>query len=249
MSVLDDMRYRCSRQGPIGRHWYQDPYDDGKICGSHWVNEYPPVDQRMIDEVLEHDKNCKVYIPDAELPADEEFNDRMAEKFTALMNKSKSSEVVDEFIKKNSRYYTMETEINGERYVVIPMKCSLYEDFKKEAAKASAKLNCNYDIIEYEDENVNDGHKVYSFYPHSDSHLLRSTQNGDPINEITKFCSMFRDYVKVIDKDTVEKCISDAVNAVTQLKELADSEYVARIKEYAEKCNDEQRESAVAKQS
>lgn len=30
MSVLDDMRYKCSRQGPIGKHWYQDPYDDGE---------------------------------------------------------------------------------------------------------------------------------------------------------------------------------------------------------------------------
>lgn len=243
MSVLDDMRYRCSIQGPIGKHWYQDPYDDGKVCGSRWINEYPPVDPRMIDAVLERDKDCKPYIQDAELPADEKFNDEMAEKFTALMNKSKNSEVVDEFIKKNSHYYTMETEINGERYVVIPMKYSLYDDFKKEATKASAKLNCNYDIVEYEDENGSGGHKVYSFYPHGDSHLLRSTQSGNPINEITKFCSMFRDYAKVIDKETVEKCISDAINAVTRLKELADSEYVARIREYTEKCSCEQHES------
>lgn len=243
MNVLDYVRSKYSRQRPIGQHWYHDPYDDGKICGSGWVYEYPPVDAKMIEEIIARDKDCKPYIPDAELPADEKFNDEMAEKFTALMSKSKNSEVVDEFIKKNSHYYTMETEINGKRYVVIPMKYSLYEDFKKEAARAGNVLHCNYDIVEHKSKDDNDGRSVYSFYPHSDSQLIRLTQIGDPIDGFIRFCDKLRDYAKVIDKDTVEKCISDAVNAVTRLKELADSEYVARIKEYAEKCNDEQHES------
>lgn len=43
------------------KYYYNDPYDDGKFCGSGWRYEYPPMDPKLIDAILERDKNCKLH--------------------------------------------------------------------------------------------------------------------------------------------------------------------------------------------
>ena len=46
------------------KYYYKDPYDDGKICGSGWRYEYPPMDPKLIDAILVRDKNYKQYDPE-----------------------------------------------------------------------------------------------------------------------------------------------------------------------------------------
>lgn len=79
--------------------WYHDPYADGYQNASGWHKEYPPVDTKLIDAILERDKDCKEYIPDSESEADNKFNHEMEKKFTDLMGRAKDT-AVDEYRKK-----------------------------------------------------------------------------------------------------------------------------------------------------
>lgn len=93
-------RYNLNPPKPL-KYYYKDPYDDGKICGSGWRYEYPPMDPKLIDAILERDKDCKEYIPDCDYEPDEKFNQEMEKKFTDLMNRAKDT-AVEEYRKNNS---------------------------------------------------------------------------------------------------------------------------------------------------
>lgn len=71
------------------KYYYRDPYDDGKFCCSGWHYEYPPMDPKLIDAILERDKDCKEYIPDCDCEVDEKFNQEMEKRFTDLMSRAK----------------------------------------------------------------------------------------------------------------------------------------------------------------
>lgn len=82
------------------KYYYNDPYDDGKYCGSGWRYEYPPMDSKLIDAILERDKDCKEYIPDCDCEIDEKFNQEMEKRFTDLMSRAKDT-ALEEYRKKN----------------------------------------------------------------------------------------------------------------------------------------------------
>lgn len=75
------------------KYYYNDPYDDGKYCGSGWHYEYPPMDPKLIDAILERDKDCKEYIPDCDYETDEKFNQEMEKRFTDLMSRAKDAAI------------------------------------------------------------------------------------------------------------------------------------------------------------
>ena len=117
------------------KYYYNDPYDDGKFCGSGWRYEYPPVDPKLIDATLERDKDCKEYIPDSESYTDEKFNQEMEKRFTDLMSRAKDT-AVDEYRKNNSHLYSMVTEYNYDKITVIPESLSTLSEFKEICEKA-----------------------------------------------------------------------------------------------------------------
>lgn len=96
------------------RYWYDDPYKDGYQNSSGWCYEYPPVDPKLIDAILERDKNCKPYDSEKDSTEikDEKFCDKLAERFIALM-KHAGNDAVEEYRKKNSHLFSMVTEYRG----------------------------------------------------------------------------------------------------------------------------------------
>lgn len=101
-------RYNLNPPKPT-KYYYKDPYDDGKTRCSGWCYKNPHVDPKLIDAILERDKDCKEYIPDSDI--DEKFNQEMEKKFTALMNRAKNT-AVKEDRKNNMHVYSAVTENN-----------------------------------------------------------------------------------------------------------------------------------------
>jgi hypothetical protein len=229
----------CIPQKPIV-YYYNDPYDDGKYCGSGWRYEYPPVDPKLIDALIERDKNCKPYIADDEIGVsedDEKFNAEMEKRFTDLMNRgNKTNSAIEEYRKKNQHLYSMSTKVNGEYLTVIPMQSMTEIEFKEKASSACETLQLNnYRIYQHVSENDKDGHEIFKSFPFRSSCISDADKNA--CDNVIRFCNKFEKYAKNVDKDLLNKTLNEARHAVTALKLLAEADYLNRIKEYSQKSN------------
>ena len=132
--------------------YYQDPYRDGYQDASGYFVKYPPMDPKLIDAILERDKDCKEYIPDCDCDVDEKFNQEMEKKFTDLMSRAKDT-VIEEYRKKNSHLYSMVTENHYNKITVIPMSLSTLCDFKEKCNRVSFEIGLkNFYVYEHKDK-------------------------------------------------------------------------------------------------
>lgn len=221
-------------------YYYNDPYDDGKFCGSGWVYEYPPVSSRLIDAILERDKNCRPYDleKDSTEIKDEKFCDELAERFTSLMKRADESghTAVDEYRKKNSHLFSMVTEYRGEKITVIPMKNITKCEFEKECEKASSRLGlANYSICVHKDEN-DSGREIFTHFPLCNRKGL-TFHEETAISDLLSFCEYFSKYSGEEDDSEFREYVSgvcdEVKTALGKLKLLATADYLQRIKNYA----------------
>lgn len=238
IKIIND--YNVNPPQPI-KYYYNDPYDDGKYCGSGWVYEYPPVSSRLIDAILERDKNCKPYITDNELGVSEEdakFNAEMEKRFTDLMNRAKEStdSAVEKYRKKNQRLYSMSTKVNGEYLTIIPMQLMTEIEFKEKASAASETLQLNnYHIYLHLNEDDKEGCEIFKSFPLRSSNISDADKHA--FDNVIKFCDKFEKYAKNVDKDLLNKTLNETRYAIATLKVLADVDYINRIKEYSQQGN------------
>ena len=210
------------------KYYYNDPYDDGKYCGSGWVYEYPPMDPKLIDAILERDKNCKQYDPEKDSTEikDERFCDELAERFTSLMKRASESEhtAVEEYRKNNSHLYSM---------VMITKS-----EFEEECEKASSRLGlANYSIYAHKDES-DDGREIFKSLPVCNRKGLNSNEEN-AIYTLLSFCEYFSKYSDEDDskyKEYVSGVCDEVKASLGKLKLLVTADYLQRIKNYAEKC-------------
>ena len=217
-------------------YYYHDPYDDGKYCGSGWRYEYPPVSGALIDAILERDKNCKPYISDDEIGISEEdakFNTEMEKRFTELMSRgNKSNSVVEEYRKKNQHLYSMSTKVNGVYLTVIPMQPMTEVEFKEKASSVCNTLQLNnYHIYLHEDESDKDGYEIFKSFPFCSSYISDVDKNA--FDNVIRFCDKFEKYANNVDKDLLNKTLSEVRRSMSTLKVSADVDYINRIKEYS----------------
>lgn len=217
-------------------HYYNDPYDDGKYCGSGWVYEYPPIDSRLIDALIECDKNCKPYVTDDELCVNEEdakFNAEMEKRFTDLMNRgNKANSAIEEYRKKNQHLYSMSTKVNDEYITVIPMQSMTEVEFKEKASSACETLQLNnYHVYQHLNDSDKDGNEIFKSFPLRSSNIDDADKHA--FGNVIKFCDKFEKYAKNVDKDLLSKTLNETRHAIAVLKVLADIDYINRIKEYS----------------
>lgn len=223
-------------------YYYNDPYDDDKYCGSGWCYEYPPVNSKLIDAILERDKNCKPYDSEKDSTEikDEKFCDELAKQFTALMKRARESEysAINEYRKKNSHLFSMVTEYKGEKITVIPMKMAVKCEFEEECETASSRLGlANYSICAHKDEN-DGGSEIFTHFPLCNKKGLTSHEET-AISDLLSFCEYFSKYSDTDDskyKENVSGICDEVKTALNKLKLLVTADYLQRIKNYADKC-------------
>lgn len=152
------------------------------------------MDPKLIDAILERDKDCKEYIPDCDCEVDEKFNQEMEKRFTDLMSRAKGT-VVEEYCKKNSHLYSMVTEYNYKKLTIIPTSLSTLCDFKEKCKKVSDEIGLkNFYIYEYKDDKYIDGKKVYVFSPYGGFYLTSGAK--DTLDSMCRYCDYFKKYAK-----------------------------------------------------
>ena len=119
--------------------YYQDPYRDGYQNASGYYTEYPSVSTRLIDAILERDKDCKEYTTDSECEIDENFNQEMEKRFTNLMSRAKDT-AVEEYRKNNSYLYSMVTEYKYDKITIIPASLSTLCEFQERCEKVADEI-------------------------------------------------------------------------------------------------------------
>lgn len=212
-------------------YYYNDPYDDGKYCGSEWRYEYPPVSGALIDAILERDKNCKEYIPDSESYADEKFNQEMEKRFTDLMSRAKDT-TIDEYRKNNSHLYSMVTEYNYNKITIIPASLSTLCEFEERCEKVADEIGLkNFYIHEHKDDKDVDGKMVYGSAPYSGLFINSAIE--------TAFSGAFRycDYLKRHAKESAiyesVESLCDSINEnIECLCKMIEADYLQRINNY-----------------
>lgn len=218
------------------RYYYNDPYDDGKYCGSGWRYEYLPVDPNLIDAILERDKDCKEYISDSDYEIDEKFNQEMEKRFTALMNRAKDN-AVDEYRKNNSRLYSMITENNYDKVKIIPMSLSTLSDFKEKCIKADNEIGLkNFKIYEHKDRQDIDGTMIYSSAPFGGYFFSDSTESI--FNDAIRRCDYFEKRSKEYESQNYEE-IKNSCECIRKhiknLRTMIEDDYMKRINNYIAK--------------
>lgn len=218
------------------KYYYKDPYDDGKFCGSGWRYKYPPMDTKLIDAILERDKDCKEYIPDCDCETDEKFNQEMEERFTALMSRAKDT-AIDEWCKNNTHFYSMVTEYNYKKITIIPMSLSTLCDFKEKCKKASDEIGLkNFYIYEYKDGKDVDGKVIYSFSPYGGVYL--SAHSKDILESMHSYCDYFKKYAKEYkssNQEIINNLCDDIKENVENLYNIIEADYLQRINNYIAK--------------
>ena len=225
------------------KYYYDDPYKDGYQNSSGWRYEYPPVDSKFIDAILERDKYCKPYDPEKDSTEikDEKFCDELAKRFTDLMTRSHENErvAVEEYRKNNSHLLSMVTEYNGEKITVIPMKMVTKSEFEEECEKVSAHLGLvNYFIYNHKDEG-DDGHKIFECSQIFNRRGL-TCREENALRIILSFCEHFKKYSYIDGSEYRESVFSvcdEVKTALCKLKSLSTTDYIQRIKNYVHLCN------------
>ena len=218
--------------------WYQDPCADGYQNASSWYKEYPPVDTKLIDSILERDKDCKEYIPDSECETDEKFNQEMEKRFTDLMIRgNKSNSAVEEYRKKNQHLYSMVTEYNYDKITIIPAQLSTLCDFKEKCNKISNEIGLkNYYIYEYKNSDDLDGKMVYGSAPYGGFYL--SSGAKDTFADMLRYCDYFKKYAKEY-KSSNDELISNLCDNIKEcienLYRIVNVDYLQRINNYIAK--------------
>lgn len=234
-------QYNLNPPKPIMR-WYQDPYADGYGNASRWYKEYPPVDPKLVDAILERDKNCRQYDPEKDSTEikDEKFCDELAKRFTDLMKRANESgpTTEDEYRKKNSHLFSMITEYKGEKITIIPMKMTTKCEFEGECERVSSRLGLvKYSIYVHKDEN-DDGREIFKCIPLCNKKGLTSHEET-AIDTVLSFCEHFSNSSDRDDSERKE-CVSgvcdEVKTALCKLKLLVTADYLQRIKNYADKC-------------
>ena len=217
------------------KHWYDDPYKDGKFDSSGWVYEYPPVSGQLIDALLERDKDCKPYVTDDELPQDEKFNAEIEKRFTDLMSISKDT-AVDEYRKKNSHIYSMVTENNGNKITVIPMSLSTLSEFEEKCNKVSNDIGLkNFCIYEHKDSNDINGKIVCSSSSFGGYFINHSAETA--FSDALRYCDYFKRHANECQSHEVVEKLCDSISEL--IKKLCDTielDYAQRINNYISKC-------------
>jgi hypothetical protein len=218
------------------KYYYHDPYDDGKYCGSGWHYEYPPMDPKLIDAILERDKDCKEYIPDCDCESDEKFNQEMEKRFTDLMSRAKDT-AIDEWCKNNTHFYSMVTEYNYKKITIIPMSLSTLCDFKEKCKKASDEIGLkNFYIYEYKDDKDVGGKVIYSFSPYGGVYL--SAHAKDTLEGMYSYCDYFKKYAKEYkssNQELINNLCDDIKENVENLYNIIEADYLQRINNYIAK--------------
>ena len=228
-------RYQINPPQPT-IEYYQDPYRDGYQDASGYFVKYPPMDPKLIDAILERDKDCKEYIPDCDYDVDEKFNQEMEKKFTDLMSRAKDT-VIEEYRKKNSHLYSMVTEYNYKKITIIPMSLSTLCDFKEKCKKASNEIGLkNFYIYEYKDDKDVDGKMVYGHGPCCGFYLTPDAKNT--LENMYKYCDTFKKYAKDYkssNQELINNLCDDIKKSVKNLYDIIEAEYLQRINNYIAK--------------
>ena len=217
------------------KYWYDDPYKDGKFDSSGWVYEYPPVSGKLIDALLERDKDCKPYITDDELPQDEKFNAEMEKRFTDLISRQNDT-AVDEYRKKNSRLYSMVTENKGKKITVIPMSFSILSEFEEKCDKVYNDIGLkNFCIYEHKDSNDINGKIVCSSSSYGGYFINHSVETA--FSDALRYCDYFKRHAKESQSHEVVEKLCDSISEL--IKNLCDTielDYAQRVNNYISKC-------------
>lgn len=222
-------------------YWYQDPWADGYQNASGWYKEYPPFDAKLIDAILERDKDCEPYDPEKDSTEikDEKLCDELAEQFTSIMKRANESgnTAVDEYRKKNSHLYSMVTEYNHDKITVIPMSLSTLCDFKEKCAKAACEIGLkNYYIYEHKNSDDLDGKMAYGHAPYGGNFIDGSAEHT--FSDMLRYCDYFKKYAKEY-KSSNDELISNLCDNIKEcienLYRIVNVDYLQRINNYIAK--------------
>jgi len=216
------------------KYYYNDPYDDGKYCGSGWVYKYPPVSGALIDAILERDKDCKEYIPDSECETDEKFNQEMEKKFTDLMSRAKDA-AVEEYRKNNSHLYSMVTENHYDKITIIPMSLSTLDEFKEKCNKANNELGLkNFYVYEHKDSKDLNGKMIYGS---GGTYINDSAKIA--FSDTLRYCDYFKKHSKEsANYEKIKNSCDSIKEHIESLYNMIEADYLQRIKSYANKYKD-----------
>lgn len=225
--------YNANPPKPI-KYYHKDPYDDGKYCGSGWRYEYPPMDPRIIDAILERDKDCKEYIPDSESYSDEKFNQEMEKRFTDLMIRAKEASV-EEYRKNNSRLYSMVTEHNYNKITIIPASLSTLCDFEERCEKVANDIGLkNFHIHEHKDNKDADGKTVYSSGAYSGLFIDDGIKNAFSLART--YCDSLKKHAKESSDYKMVESLCNSINErIEDLYKIVELDYIQRINNYIDK--------------
>lgn len=219
--------------------WYQDPWADGYQNASMRYDEYPSIDTKLIDAILERDKDCEPYDleKDSNEIKDEKLCDELAERFTSLMKRANESgnTAIDEYRKKNSHLYSMVTEYHYDKITVIPMSLSTLCDFKEKCAKAAGEIGLkNFYIYKHKDNNDLDGKMVYGNAPYGGFFIDDSAKTT--FSDMLRYCDYFKDRAKESSNCEAIKILCDNIKEYTEcLCKMIEVDYMQRISNYIAK--------------
>lgn len=226
-------RYQINPPQPT-IEYYQDPYRDGYQDASGYFVKYPPMDPKLIDAILERDKDCKEYIPDCDCDVDEKLNQEMEKRFTDLMSRAKDT-AIEEYRKKNSHLYSMVTEYNYKKITIIPTLLSTLCDFKEKCEKAACEIGLkNFYIYEYKDDKDVDGKMVYGRGLYSG--LFMDNASEHVFSDALRYCDYFKRHAKKSSNYEMMENLCDSIKE--QIKCLCNTieiDYMQRISNYIAK--------------
>lgn len=220
-------------------YWYQDPWADGYYNASGWYKEYPPFDAKLIDAILERDKDCEPYDleKDSNEIKDEKLCDELAERFTSLMKRANESgnTAIDEYRKNNSHLYSMVTENHYDKITVIPTQLSTLCDFKEKCGKAACEIGLkNFYIYEHKDSQDTNGKMVYGCAPYSGLSITDAAKTA--FSDALRYCDYFKKCAKESSNGEAIKILCDNIKEYTEcLCKMIEVDYTQRINNYITK--------------